>query len=103
MIVCNHPPVKFTIGDKTYISPVLGVGWLEVAPDFELEEFQPAAPPFLEYDDFLIYSTGGGKKYRVRRYLSGETTCTCEGFMYRKKCKHVRMPPWELSLRAALP
>lgn len=43
-----------------------------------------------DYDAiFEVPSSDGSKTYRVQFSPSGGAYCTCPGFMYRDKCKHI--------------
>jgi hypothetical protein len=40
-------------------------------------------------DKVLTVQGSGGKTYTVTHKVDGRSTCTCPGFIYRKKCKHI--------------
>ena len=42
-------------------------------------------------DSWEVASDTTDAVYIVRREATGEFTCTCPGFMYRKYCKHIRL------------
>jgi hypothetical protein len=43
-----------------------------------------------EIKEWKVKSSKAGKFYTVRQGLNGKRTCDCDGFMYRRKCRHVK-------------
>lgn len=41
------------------------------------------------YTEHIVTGSGGFKKYLVLKYEDGSFTCTCDGFHYRKTCRHI--------------
>ena len=85
--ICRMPWVN-----KTYA--IAGSTWIEVPDGTKLA----AISKYMVFDgwnctsnDEVEYEVVGsrGNKYRVRRNSKGIWSCTCQGFGFRQKCKHV--------------
>ena len=85
--ICKMPWV-----DKTYA--IAGSTWVEVPAETKLEDISK----YMVFDGWLDvcsheveYEVDGsrGNKYRVRCDSEGIWSCTCPGFGFRRKCKHV--------------
>jgi len=48
-----------------------------------------SVPELPEPEKVIVRSTDGKREYIVTLYETGGYTCTCDGFWYRKKCKHI--------------
>lgn len=80
------------------IVEVNGEGWdkayIRIEGDFTRAnlEWEPAraAPKYSEdAADIYVPSSDGTTFYTVRRLDDGTLTCTCDGFHYRRKCRHI--------------
>jgi len=78
--------------NKTYA--IAGSTWIEVPDGTKFAEISK----YMVFDgwnsssnDEVEYEVAGsrGNKYRVRRNSKGIWSCTCPGFGFRQKCKHV--------------
>lgn len=95
---CSHYPVIFTIHGKTYISPVKDRGWVEVPAGTRLEDLQIDAPDYntvVEEAPRTFFVKGSkGDTYTVTVTNKHQRSCTCPGFKYRGKCKHLDVIPY---------
>jgi|TARA_R110000787_G_scaffold241225_2_gene347427 hypothetical protein len=92
-------PFKMTLNGNRYIMP----GWYklsenEAMPNIEDIEFhpfkakEPILPNKLNLKSNKVYkveSSKGGTFYEVTMNRSGSLECSCVGFGYRRKCRHV--------------
>jgi len=94
-----YPPVIFTstISDKVFA--VTGASWIEIPNIMTLEEVRTGwtdtMPQVKQEDNFKsitqeweVKSSKGDKTYMVTNHF-GSWYCTCVGFGYRRKCRHV--------------
>jgi len=42
-----------------------------------------------QYIEWKVESSKAGKVYTVRETPSGKRTCSCDGFHYRRQCRHI--------------
>ena len=70
----DHPYVgivgKITLDDVEWIRPGVQVTTVEVK-------------------EWKVKSSKAGKFYTVRQTPSGKRTCDCDGFHYRRQCRHI--------------
>ncbi|MFW6311056.1 MAG: SWIM zinc finger family protein [Nanoarchaeota archaeon] len=95
------PPSLATFpSGKTYILPI----WKEVPGDTTLEEVQKhwikKIPRESKDFDFKIrkeISSSNGKQNYIVQYDGMNWSCTCTGFGFRRKCKHIEQIKSECS------
>ena len=57
---------------------------------FEQIEWVRDLPPVKkDLKEWKVESSKAGKVYIVRETPSGKRTCTCDGFHYRRQCRHL--------------
>lgn len=94
-LVVDIPPsiVRIPWEDKTYV--VSGGKWLEV----------PSGTTLAQSSQYMVFKGWGtppegnpatwaaegskGKRYTVKLLNEGVYTCTCPGYTFRRKCKHI--------------
>jgi len=79
-IISIHAPAITTLRGKTWVVP----NWVEVPQGTTLQDIcwiRPAEPKSNK-------TTKHVGKYLITIYDSGNVTCDCPGFTFRKKCKH---------------
>jgi hypothetical protein len=91
------PPFTMSIGSKKYIMP----GWYkldnntETLPNIEDIKFIPYKPkedniPNIDRaKEYKVTSSKGDKVYIVNANSSGSLQCTCMGYGFRRKCRHI--------------
>ena len=71
---------------------IAGSKWIEVPLDTKLEDlpkWMKYNPPRPTYEEVKVEGSKGNT-YTVRKEATtGQLTCTCAGFKYRGKCKHL--------------
>ena len=79
---------------KTYV--VAGnQPWIEVPEGTTLDEVQwvstykPDKGPLETREETFVVEGSKGNKYTVKQAKNGLWNCTCAGFGFRRKCKHV--------------
>lgn len=99
------PPAMFTDfeGQRWVVS---GSTWIKVSSDAKYEDIEFESElkkhekpdlyegidlPFGEHTFVVESSKGDGQFYEVKVTKGMWPTCTCHGYMYRRKCKHVDM------------
>lgn len=95
----QYPPMLFNsvVSGKTYIIHSNPRIWTEVPTGSKLEDFpqyqikrQESAIPVITKREHRVQSSKPGKFYTVTQ--SGNYySCSCTGFLYRNKCKHVEL------------
>ncbi len=94
-IVVTWPPMLYTdrSGQKWAVS---GQHWVEVPEDLTLDRVDEymiveQRETITESPDVRSYEVQGstGNTYTVIDHGGGTWTCTCPGFGWRRKCKHV--------------
>ena len=106
--ILRHPDVEFPV--EVSCNPVLstfpsgkrfaiaGGKWIEVPLDAtraDLPKWMKWSPPPASYEEVKIDGSKGSV-YTVRKNTkTGDVTCSCPGFKYRGKCKHLPLcfPP----------
>ena len=88
-VTCNPVLSTFPSGKRWAIA---GSTWIEVPLDStraDLPKWMKYNPPRPSYDEVKVEGSKGSI-YTVRKETTtGEVTCTCPGFKYRGKCKHL--------------
>lgn len=93
MVIKSHyPPALVTLNDVTYAMP----GWIVVPTGTTMDEVTKAwvdtSPTVTkkESNDFTkeVLASNGKKSYTVA-LRNNMWSCTCPGFGFRRKCKHV--------------
>ena len=90
------PPYTMKLNGHQYIMP----GWYklsknEAMPNIEDIAYYPYKPKLdnnLNIDSDKIYkvkSSKGDKVYEVKMNNSGSMECTCPGYGFRRKCRHI--------------
>ncbi len=90
------PPFTTTINGERYIMP----GWYKLKPDEETPNikdiayypYKPKREPLPNIDSNKVYkvvSSKGNKEYLVQMNVSGSMECTCPGYGFRRKCRHI--------------
>ena len=90
------PPFTTTINGERYIMP----GWYKLSKDEELPNikdiayypYKPKKEPLPNIDSNKVYkvvSSKGNKEYLVQMNNSGSMECTCPGYGFRRKCRHI--------------
>ncbi len=90
------PPFTTTINGERYIMP----GWYKLKPDEETPNikdiayypYKPKKEPLPNIDSNKVYkvvSSKGNKEYLVQMNVSGSMECTCPGYGFRRKCRHI--------------
>lgn len=92
------PPVIFKspVSDKTYVCPGYhivpnGTTLSEVLKHWirkEPKDFKEEEKPSYEIHEKVNSSRGNGKQYDVT-FNGNSWSCTCLGFGYRRKCRHI--------------
>ena len=76
---------------------IAGSTWIEIGPEVTSSMLTAAWTPVkrtpvnlgtVEDKVFEVVSKRSGEKYEVKSSY-GKWSCTCPGFEYRKKCKHI--------------
>ena len=90
------PPFTMNIGSDKYIMP----GWYKLnkeedMPNIEDIAFYPYKPskrplPTSTPDKvYKVLSSKGDKEYEVNFNVTGELECSCPGYGFRRKCRHI--------------
>jgi len=90
------PPFTTTINGERYIMP----GWYKLKPNEETPNikdiayypYKPKKEPLPNIDSNKVYkvvSSKGNKEYLVQMNVSGSMECTCPGYGFRRKCRHI--------------
>ena len=91
-----YPPALTTIGSEKYIMP----GWYKLPEDehdIKLEDIafypykadKPNIPDSNKNKVYKVKSSRGDKTYEVTINSSGEFSCTCPGYGFRRRCRHI--------------
>ena len=94
-VSCNPVLSTFSSGKRWAIAAST---WIEVPLDStreDLPRWMKWSPPALSYEEIKVEGSKGST-YAVRKNRkTGDVTCTCPGFKYRGKCKHLPLgfPP----------
>lgn len=69
--------------DYPYVAVTKGI-------TFEQIEWVRDLPPVKgDLREWKVPSSKAGKFYTVRETPDGKKTCSCDGYMYRRKCRHI--------------
>ena len=90
------PPFTMSIGSDKYIMP----GWYKLNKEEELPNiddiafypYKPSIRPLPEESIGKVYkvlSSKGDKEYEVNTNASGSLECSCVGYGFRRKCRHI--------------
>ena len=90
------PPALTSIGSEKYIMP----GWYKLPEDehdIKLEDIafypykadKPNIPDSNKNKVYKVKSSRGDKVYEVTIDSSGEFSCTCPGYGFRRRCRHI--------------
>ena len=90
------PPFTMEVHGDRYIMP----GWYklkanEATPDIKdiaYYPYKPKKPNLPNIDSNKVYkvkSSKGNSSYEVKMNSSGSMECTCPGYGFRRKCRHV--------------
>ena len=91
-----YPPALTTFGSDKYIMP----GWYKLPEDehdIKLEDIafypykadKPNIPDSNKNKVYKVKSSRGDKTYEVTINSSGEFSCTCPGYGFRRRCRHI--------------
>lgn len=89
------PPTLITFPSGTYA--ISGSQWIPVPASTTFKEVQEAWVPMKSFapdivtrstKNFKVLSTNGKSYYEVI-FKDGMWSCTCTGFGFRRKCKHI--------------
>ena len=90
------PPFTMSIGSDKYIMP----GWYKLNKDEEppnIEDiafypYKPSKRPLPAESVGKVYkvlSSKGDKEYQVNYNATGELECSCPGYGFRRRCRHI--------------
>ena len=91
------PPCTMSLGSKKYIMP----SWYELDKNEKLpnikdiKHIMPNIPnkdniPNIDsYKVYKVLSSKGDKEYEVNMNISGSLECSCMGYGFRRKCRHI--------------
>ena len=91
------PPYTMKIGSDKYIMP----GWYKLDKDEELPNiedigyypYKPKIDNNLKNMDsnkvYKVTSSKGDKEYQVQLNSSGSLECSCPGYGFRRRCRHI--------------
>jgi hypothetical protein len=90
------PPFTMSIGSDKYIMP----GWYKLNKDEDLPNiediafypFKPSKRPLPVESVGKVYkvlSSKGDKEYQVNFNATEELECSCPGYSFRRRCRHV--------------
>jgi len=91
------PPFTMSLGSKKYIMP----GWYELDKNEKLpnikdiKHMKPNIPikdniPNIDSNKvYKVKSSKGNKEYDVNMNISGSLECSCPGYGFRRRCRHI--------------
>ena len=90
------PPFTMTCNGERYIMP----GWYKLKPeeampnikDIAFYPYKPKKPNLPNIDSNKVYkvkSSKGNSFYEVKMNASGSMECSCPGYGFRRKCRHI--------------
>ena len=90
------PPYTMTLNSNQYIMP----GWYKLSKDEDMPNiediayypYKPKKANIPNIDSNTIYkvkSSRGDKEYQVQMDNSGSLQCTCPGYTFRRRCRHI--------------
>jgi hypothetical protein len=93
-----YPPTVVDMPHSGKRYAISGSIWIEVTPDVTQKMVQdawtplyvPKAPVKVSPEKhYTVESSRTGEKYTVSDHGNGDWSCSCVGFSYYKKCKHI--------------
>ena len=90
------PPFTMELNGNRYIMP----GWYKLKPNEETPDIKdiayypykakkPNLPNMKEDKVYKVKSSKGDKEYEVSVTKNGTFSCTCPGYGFRRKCRHI--------------
>jgi len=90
------PPFTMELNGERYIMP----GWYKLSKDEDMPNKEdiayypykankPNIPDHIKNKVYKVTSSKGDKEYEVSVSESGEFSCTCPGYGFRRKCRHI--------------
>ena len=90
------PPFTTTINGERYIMP----GWYKLKPEeatpdikdiayYPYKAKKPELPNIKSNKVYKVKSSKGNSFYEVQMNMSGSLECSCPGYGFRRKCRHV--------------
>jgi hypothetical protein len=90
------PPFTTTINGERYIMP----GWYKLKPEeatpdikdiayYPYKAKKPELPNIKSNKVYKVKSSKGNSSYDVKMNTSGSLECSCPGYGFRRKCRHV--------------
>ncbi len=90
------PPYTMTLNGERYIMP----GWYKLSKDEDMPNIEdigyyPYKPkkdniPNIDKDKvYKVKSSKGNKEYEVKMNEAGNMVCSCPGYGFRRKCRHI--------------
>ena len=90
------PPFTMELNGERYIMP----GWYKLKPneetpnieDIAFYPYKPKKANIPNIDSNKVYkvlSSKGDKEYEVKMNASGSLECSCPGYGFRRKCRHI--------------
>ena len=90
------PPFTTTINGERYIMP----GWYKLKPEeatpnikdiayYPYKAKKPELPNIKSNKVYKVKSSKGNSSYEVQMNNSGSLECSCPGYGFRRKCRHV--------------
>jgi len=90
------PPFTMELHGERYIMP----GWYKLKPeeampnikDIAFYPYKPKKPNLPNIDSNKVYkvkSSKGNSFYEVKMNASGSMECSCPGYGFRRKCRHI--------------
>tara|TARA_R110002153_G_scaffold208276_1_gene360905 strand:+ start:489 stop:866 length:378 start_codon:yes stop_codon:yes gene_type:complete len=90
------PPFTMSIGSDKYIMP----GWYKLDKDEDMPNiediafypYKPSKRPLPEGSIGKVYkvlSSKGDKDYQVNYNVTGSLECSCPGYGFRRRCRHI--------------
>ena len=90
------PPFTMSIGSDKYIMP----GWYKLNKDEDMPNiediafypYKPSKRPLPEGSIGKVYkvlSSKGDKDYQVNYNVTGSLECSCPGYGFRRRCRHI--------------
>ena len=91
-----YPPATMELNGNRYIMP----GWYKLPDDeptpelkdigfYPWEANKPNIPNDIKDKVYKVKSSKGDKSYEVRMNASGSFECTCPGYGFRRRCRHI--------------
>jgi len=90
------PPFTMTCNGERYIMP----GWYKLKPEeatpdikdiayYPYKAKKPELPNIKSNKVYKVKSSKGNSYYEVKMNSSGSMECTCPGYGFRRKCRHI--------------